>query len=423
MPKTTTSFPAPHHCKQDFGYSRTVNYTSGNHISLICQRWGSINRKVLPFCAVNILICLALVALLNYGIDLTISEFGHEFMSVILAFLVINKFSFTLSLYYELQGNLSIMNQAVIDIVQLACTFTKREFTVDNSAGRNSLSFQAKIGEYKQYRFKIAHQSIVLLKATCAVIHKGGEYDVWKMAEFDDDPLLLHVPEDTSGTSTDEETHGRLVFPKEMYVMGQNMKSDLNLRVPIHVAQRLRDDVMKHTTLPESLNPMQEMQLMTCIKDFITGYRGIRKYLTAPLPLPLVQLGRIFVFAYVFTLPFALLSADLELKEVQVIMLVVLMTYGFVGCELLFVELDDPFAEDPNDLPLIEEAKASLDDIVLSLYQTDGLKAAEALTKTIKSPRAWFGPEFYGHQIAKNESFFTRKRETEPLIAGNANSK
>jgi hypothetical protein len=40
-----------------------------------------------------------------------------------------------------------------------------------------------------------------------------------------------------------------------------------------------------------------------------------------------------------------------------------LLTHGFVGCELLFVELDDSFAEDPNILPLIEEAKASLDDM------------------------------------------------------------
>jgi hypothetical protein len=424
MPKATTSSSAPHHCKQDFGYSRTVNYTSGNHLSLVChsrtvnytsgnhlslvcQRWGSINRKVLPFCAANILICLTLVVLVNNDIDLTISEFGHEFMSIILAFLVTNKFSFTLSLYYELQGNLSIMNQAVIDIVQLACAFTGRE-------GNNSI-------EYKQYRFKIAHQSIVLLKATCAVMYKGGVYEVWKMAEFDDDPLLLQIPEVENSTGIAGEKYGRLSFPQEMYIMGQNMKSDLNLRVPIRVVQRLRDEVMKHTNLPENLNPMQEMQLLACIKDFISGYRGIRKYLTVPFPLPLVQLSRLFVFAYVFTLPFALLSENLGLKRVQVIMLVVLMTYGFIGCELLFIELDDPFAEDPNDLPFIEEAKATFDDVVLSLYHTDGLQAAESLAKAFKSP-TWFGPEFYGPQLAKNRPLFPLKKETDPLFAGIAST-
>lgn len=121
---------------------------------------------------------------------------------------------------------------------------------------------------------------------------------------------------------------------------------------------------MTHQSLPQPLHQMQEMQLMDRVKDFMDSYRGIRKYLVAPLPLPWVQLGRIFVLAYVFTLPFALLSPDLNLAGIQVIFTTFLMTYGFLGCEFLFVELDDPFAEDPNDLPLAEECRAAVEDII-----------------------------------------------------------
>lgn len=117
---------------------------------------------------------------------------------------------------------------------------------------------------------------------------------------------------------------------------------------------------MTHQSLPQPLHQMQEMQLMDRVKDFMDSYRGIRKYLVAPLPLPWVQLGRIFVLAYVFTLPFALLSPDLNLAGIKVIFTTFLVTYGFLGCEFLFVELDDPFAEDPNDLPLAEECRAAV---------------------------------------------------------------
>lgn len=425
MAKSTTS-PAATRCKHDLGYSRTVQYSSSNNLSLICQKWGSVNRKVVPFCFVNLFICLILLTLLNYGIDLTISEFGHEFMRIILAFLVINKLSFTLGMYYEVQGHLSSMNQAVIDTVQLACAFTNHKLP-DGHKRITKSSYRPEAEEmYRQYRFEISRQSLILLKATVSVVHKGGEHNVWEMAEFGDDPLLLHVPGDTSpaiNNSTDE-AHGRVIFPTQMYIMGQNLKSDLNLRVPIRVAQRMRDHIMKHRNLPEGLNPMQEMQLIDLVKDFITGYRGIRKYLTTPLPLPLVQLARIFVFAYVFTLPFALLSAELELKDIQVVLLVLLMTYGFIGCELLFVELDDPFGEDPNDLPLVEEARAAYDDIVLSLYQADGMEAALKLRKAIQAPSWASTPyEFYSSKVARNQTTFPRMKETDPLLANIANSK
>jgi hypothetical protein len=128
------------------------------------------------------------------------------------------------------------------------------------------------------------------------------------------------------------------------------------------------------------------------------------------------------VFAYVFTLPFALLSPDLNLKGIQIIFLVAIMTYGFVGCELLFVELDDPFAEDPNDLPLAEEARAAMEDIALSLYYADGKEAAVRLRNAVPPLGSM---DFYDHQVQKNKPLFpiaksTREqKETDPLLEEN----
>jgi predicted membrane chloride channel (bestrophin family) len=83
-------------------------------------------------------------------------------------------------------------------------------------------------------------------------------------------------------------------------------------------------------------------------------------------------------------------------------LLIILMTYGFMGIELLFVEIDDPFAEDPNDLPVTEEARAAGEDIMLSLLHMDG-RAAVTRMRTI----------FQGNVHDDTE---LATKETDPLI-------
>lgn len=351
--------------RQDFGYSRTVSYTNRDHLSVITQRWGSVHRKVLPFCATNTLLGIFLVWLLEHGVDLSISEFGHEFMSILVAFLVINKLSFTLGLYYELQGHLASMNQAAIELTQLAYSFTKRQAQP----------------ETKEWRFNVTLQVLSLLKATIDMIYKGGQENVWEAPFLQDQPVKLFVDNETSKGHVPKSF---LSAPAERYIAGLHLKSDKNLRVPIRIAQRLRDEILSHQNLPvDPMDTIQERMLLDQVQQFMASYHGIRKYLTCPLPLPLVQLGRIFVMFYVYTLPFALLSPELNLNYLQMIVLIAIMTYGFMGIELLFVEIDDPFAEDPNDLPLMEEARATGEDIILSMMVHDGRETVERLWKRL----------------------------------------
>ena len=353
--------------REDFGYSRTVSYANSNHLAVCFQRWGSVNQKVAPFCVANIALAVGLVFLQTHGIDLSISEFGHEFMSILVAFLVINKLSFTLGLYYELQGYLSTMNQSAIELVQLACAFTE-DFHNE---------------KYSEWRHQVTLHSIMLLKAVVHVFHKGGNHNIWEFPDFKDLHLEL-VVDDHGGRDLEEVTASHRPLPKELYAWGYQLKSDKNLRVPIRVAQRLRSQIVRHKQLPKDpIDTIREGELLQCVQKFMTGYHGVRKYATCPLPLPLVQLGRIFVLFYVFTLPFALLSKELNLMYPQMILLIALMTYGFIGIEVLFVEIDDPFSDDPNDLPLMEESRAAAEDIVLSLMHVDGRDAVEKLRECI----------------------------------------
>ncbi|CAB9516660.1 expressed unknown protein [Seminavis robusta] len=358
--------------RQDFGYSRTVSYENGNHFKVIFQRWGSVNHKVMPFCLANVMVALILVYLLEHGIDLTTSEFGHEFMSVLVSFLLLNKLSFTLGHSEE---------------------------------------------QYRKWRFDVAQQVLTLLKVTVLVVYKNGPGKVWEIPELADDAPILSMGGssaygDVSAGIFSQEANLRKIrigplrrkkAPEEVYVFGHDLQSDRNLRTPICVAQRVREAIVAHRSLPgDPIDTIREQMLLNCVKEFMDSYYGVRKYLTCPLPLPLVQLGRVFVLFYIFTMPAALLSPSLNLKYIQMVVLIFLMTYGFVGIELLFVELDDPFREDPNDLPLTEEARAAGEDVVLALWHADGKEVAERLRDKFLGQRALQGN--------------TSSKETDPLV-------
>jgi len=70
-------------------------------------------------------------------------------------------------------------------------------------------------------------------------------------------------------------------------------------------------------------------------------------FLTTPVPFPLVQMARTFLFLYVFTIPFVALTDDSGIVAHCIGIFV--MTYGFVGLETVAIELDDPFGDDAID--------------------------------------------------------------------------
>lgn len=78
-----------------------------------------------------------------------------------------------------------------------------------------------------------------------------------------------------------------------------------------------------------------------------TAYHELKRLIETPYPFPLIQMARTFLFAWVFTVPFALLKADYDFYEV--FMLGFLLTYGFVGLERVSIEMEDPFGNDTND--------------------------------------------------------------------------
>merc|ERR1711953_958348 len=106
------------------------------------------------------------------------------------------------------------------------------------------------------------------------------------------------------------------------------------------------------------------------------AFHEFRVLVFTPYPFPLVQMTRAFLFVWVYTLPMVLLK---EYRLWSSILIVLLTTFGFVGIEYVSMALDDPFGDDTNDVDEHGMALLVYEDIYLTIYRTDGQRAAKKL--------------------------------------------
>ena len=85
---------------------------------------------------------------------------------------------------------------------------------------------------------------------------------------------------------------------------------------------------------------------------------------------------RAFLFFWVYTLPLTLLK---DYRIESTILIVSLVTFGFIGIEYVSLALDDPFSDDTNDIDEHGMALLVYEDVYLSIYRVDGANAASLL--------------------------------------------
>jgi predicted membrane chloride channel (bestrophin family) len=79
---------------------------------------------------------------------------------------------------------------------------------------------------------------------------------------------------------------------------------------------------------------------------------------------------RTFLFFYVFTAPFVMLNDDSS--GLALCLAIFLMTYGFIGLEIVAIDLDDPFGSDANDFDNMASATCVFEDAYLAIRDVDG---------------------------------------------------
>lgn len=159
LPSSSPNFgllttPAKVECAQR--KKQVVQYDSSNHFRVLFGWFGSVWPYVLPYCIVVVLFTYLVYYLQQHSIvDLTFaSAVGHQFMGIMVSFLVVTRSNLTYSRFMEQRQYLSEIYRSCRELVQHVCILT---------LGEDS----RKACEWRQ---QVAYRTILLLRITIAAI-------------------------------------------------------------------------------------------------------------------------------------------------------------------------------------------------------------------------------------------------------------
>jgi putative membrane protein len=318
----------------------SVQYQSEDHMAILFQMYGSVWARVLPYCIVNTLLVILIEYLHAYhSIDLTFSDQGHMFMATMVSVLIVARSRISYQRYMESRGFISDITKASRELMQHVVTFSRYEI---HPQGR-------------QWRMDIAERFITCLRSLVAVLTSGssaGHAHAWQRV--------------VATASSNNQSQLQSV-----------LEEDDNERSPLVWIIFLRTAIASHVKhLKTELDVNEELKLLDFTADIVSAYHGLMKLINTPFPFPLVQMTRTFLFVWVFTLPFALMSDN---ERAFSLITIFFITYGFIGLEFVSIELDDPFGDDPNDLDVLELAKVVFEDIYVCIHDIDGEQVARQL--------------------------------------------
>jgi hypothetical protein len=143
----------------------------------------------------------------------------------------------------------------------------------------------------------------------------------------------------------------------------------------------------------DNLQLLERVQLITKLAEFLTDYRLCLQLASTPLPFCLVQMGRVFLCIWTFTMPLVLRQGPFSGVWSAMVFLFFL-TYGFIGLELAAMALASPFGDGSNDIGVSALRDAAYDGIERDLVITQASPAWKNIcwAKT-SNPRSRFSKQ------------------------------
>ena len=97
-----------------------------------------------------------------------------------------------------------------------------------------------------------------------------------------------------------------------------------------------------------ALSETRLMLLDANLTALIDAIGGAERIVKTPVPFAYAQHIKTFVLLFVFTAPFAMSEAMKEYTPIAS----AILAFALFGIDEIGVEIEDPFGDDPNDLPL-----------------------------------------------------------------------
>lgn len=237
-------------------------------------------------------------------------------------------------------------------------------------------TFETQTPEAREWRLEVCYRTILLLRVTMdALLWSSTERTKWEEEYF------RYHEEDNVDDEDDDVSDHFLQFPTLSH--GRRSMIDENFRAPISFSHTLRMTIMQH---PKYLGYKMAVNEYRDLLDFVTkfgaAFHEFRVLIFTPYPFSLVQMTRMFLFFWVYSLPLVLLK---EYRFWSSAVILTFVTFGFIGVEYVSMALDDPFGDDTNDVDEHGMALLVYEDVYLALYRTDGYDAACKLRERVLS--------------------------------------
>lgn len=238
--------------------------------------------RVFPYCIANVIICLAVYELKLHDIaDLTFSPSGHQYMSMLMSFLVVMRTKITYQHYMEASKLLSNSYRACRELVQLACLLTAQDQS--DSA--------------KQWRQDVSYSTILMLRVTMAVLEMPSHptMDPWNVPELSYEHQhyiknlsMWHnptpvVPGNVATEAADSNATSAATTSVSLPLVSPQARLEDAFRVPTVLAFLLRKEILKQrdgTWLQAGLlkHPCnEEMQMLDQVAAFLKCVGGLQK--------------------------------------------------------------------------------------------------------------------------------------------------
>ena len=180
------------------------------------------------------------------------------------------------------------------ELVQFACVYT----------------FRSKTSKAVEWRQDVAYRTILLLRITMDTLRWSSEnIHSW----------------DESYQANDDQAHrmSRLTH-------GERTVTEETFRAPTMFSHLLRETIMKHPDYLGYTMPVNEYRdLCGFVTDFNKAFHGFRVLVFTPYPFPLIQMTRVFLFFWVYSLPLVLIKQLDSVADTAIV--IFLISFGFIG--------------------------------------------------------------------------------------------
>jgi predicted membrane chloride channel (bestrophin family) len=295
--------------------------------SVLFRIEGNVLFAVLPFCIANCMI-LGLVAFYQTKQEFEFSATGHGLLTLLVSFLVISKVNLAYDRFRAVRKDaaeaflhLRELMQMVIAISSSVSPPTTKGDDHDDIDDGDDNENRSK--ELRCWRLECLSKVAELMDLTVTVVK--------------DHDLACYFARNTP------------LPQRALKNYSSQGPPDMNALDPMVHAQSVRMHVYHTSDL--GIHLLERVSLSNKLQEFIQSYNNLLVLSSTPLPFPLVQMGRVFLFLWTFSMPLVLLGGPFSgFWGAQLFLF--FLTYGFIGLELVSIKLSDPFGDSRDDVQI-----------------------------------------------------------------------